>query len=212
MDKQHFPRWPFSSQSLVEKLSAHAERSRPFSHGHRRAIVGELMIIASIVLLFQIISPPAIFWFVVTVWINSVNLISVRWSLSHVGVKILKRHPSFADSNPSSSIVPVTNRITVVASGAHRVPDSINRLIRLAMGSIVTFTHACNHLISQATTAFCQTLYERAEIYKTFLSAITSARNHGRCRTIGGVMLDGKESKAISDIYGVFYFSFHRCT
>lgn len=67
--------------------------------------------------------PSAVRWLVIPIAIYTVNAMFWRWRQSHICKKVLKRFkPSFADSNPLSPIIFITNSIGVHTAAFHSAP------------------------------------------------------------------------------------------
>ena len=119
---------------LIEDRARYFKLLRPFADGFCNAVVGCKLCAASIGNLLQFGCPPAIFWAVWAVIVNSVNRVLLAWRLSHVGNKVLKRLPSIANVNPSAAILRVVHGLRVFAPVFHARPNAVDLRTRKAVG------------------------------------------------------------------------------
>lgn len=98
----------------------------PFSEGFRLAKSVDNMRTATIPRLFNRCCPLAILWLVVSIVVNSVNLVLFARSLPHIFKEVFERvSPSVANSYAATAIAIVTTPVFVVASTDHITPKPV---------------------------------------------------------------------------------------
>lgn len=78
-----------------------------------------------IVNLFSTCSPSAIARLIVAVIVDTIQC-QFWWAFAHVGQKVLKRTPSFADRNASTAIVEIKSVAEIIATLKHGPPRLIS--------------------------------------------------------------------------------------
>ncbi len=106
--------------------------SFPFRDGHSFAVECNQPRCSSIVSLFSIGRPFAVFRRIRTIVVNAVEG-ATFWSLSHVFVKIFKLLPAVTDCDTSSSIVSERFVFFVEASSNHAVPQCVYKSPRFSV-------------------------------------------------------------------------------
>lgn len=114
-------------QSPRDGRSRNAKFVSPIGDALRTTIPRNESRISPIALLFSPTRPSAIFWAVVSVWINSVNRITV-WARTHVVQEVLKRIPSLANSDPSTTVRIVVGKLGIIAAASHSKPHPVKRV------------------------------------------------------------------------------------
>lgn len=94
-------------------------------------------IITLIAVLFFPCSPAAVFWFVITIVVNSFYAMFVGWSFAHVFQEKLKVVPTLTNFNPSATIVGIISCISRFGTFTpHLTPCFINFIVRPSMSAI----------------------------------------------------------------------------
>lgn len=76
--------------------------------------------------LFRHRGPANISWLVVSVVVDAINRVLLRWPMAHVFEEGLERvHPAFTDADAPASVVRVGVDSRVVASALHVLPDAV---------------------------------------------------------------------------------------
>lgn len=119
---------PSSFQSISYKLSSPIQSVRPLSGGQRFTIVRNHDVDGFIVGLLRRRSPSAIFRAIAFVVINTVNACPI-WPRPHVGHKVLKIKPSFANVNTLATVIPIVRRFCIEAPLFHASPNLVDRLV-----------------------------------------------------------------------------------
>jgi hypothetical protein len=124
-----------TEQPVPQYATSKSSALTPFCQRERFATELYSAVSSCVSHLFLASRPAAIFRTIIYIIIYSVNA-SVRWWLSHVMNKILKRHPSLANSNTTCSVLVITGMMRVVASSFHCTPYAIRSAIRHAMSGL----------------------------------------------------------------------------
>ncbi len=102
-------------------------------------------------------SPTAVFRFVISIVVDSVDRISLRWSATHVCKKVFECLPPFANRNPSASVSMKLMIVGVATPIFHPRPYSPFRGFALPMqigsGEAVNTDHGSSVLAGHATAA-----------------------------------------------------------
>lgn len=75
--------------------------------------------------LFLYGGPSAVFWAIITVWVNSINGVLLAWPLPHVIKKISKNLPSLANGDASSTVIVPVRFFGIGASFNHTGPNIV---------------------------------------------------------------------------------------
>lgn len=94
--------------------------------------------------------PSAVLWRVWSIVVNSVNR-GVYWAISHIGQEILKRMPTLAHGNPTTSVKRVGMIVRVFAPTSHSRPRCMLRSAAHSVAQVVAF----NNIFAQQTPAGC---------------------------------------------------------
>jgi len=114
-------------QSPRDRGARDAEFISPIGYALGASIPCDEPRVSPVALLFSPTRPSAVFWTVVSVWVNAINRVSL-WAWTHVLKKVLKGIPSLADLDTSTAIVGVVGKLRVVATASHRKPHSVQRM------------------------------------------------------------------------------------
>jgi hypothetical protein len=117
--RQSLTQWDASRQSHDESVGSYAVFPSPVRS--RSSVVNTCL--ASVAPLLFRGSPAAIARLVVAIVIDAIKGMIVRWTGAHVGVEVLKRQPTLADLNASTSVSLVPLGFRVVASLPHGGPS-----------------------------------------------------------------------------------------
>jgi len=126
---------------------------------------------APVIDLFGCSRPPAIAGSIAAVVVDAIKA-AVGGSFSHIGEKIFKSVPSFADPNSSPSVVFVAFGRSVVAAREHPIPRCEGRR---AFPSACMFVFDVITFVEQASARFCGAILEIAAASNPFVSAGTDA-------------------------------------
>lgn len=103
----------------------------PFGKAVRFPIVGKHPIVASIPVLFLPGSPPAVFRFIPSIGINSIDSVTQRWLSSHIRQEVIKGvSPAVTNADPTASVIFVKLECWQVATVQHCRPRSVLRRLR----------------------------------------------------------------------------------
>lgn len=116
--------------ALRQGEETHPNAISPFSQCEGYPVMGQVMIMARIVLLFTACAPFTITRLVVPVVVNPVKRMLRRWTVAHVFIKMLKFTPSVAHRDSSDVVIPQRVSLRITASGQHVGPCSILRCPR----------------------------------------------------------------------------------
>ncbi|KKK55249.1 hypothetical protein LCGC14_3076450, partial [marine sediment metagenome] len=158
---------PTSAYSTSKRLIVHSAPARPLGHSEGFAVNSKVFIGGSIVGLFSMRSPLAIFGTIITVVIDSFESFS-GWLITHVFVKSFKR------IEPASTNLYSTTAISFIVTSIRIRCTSLN----CSPGSIFwRFYHAvfCNFLFMHTATALRFATIKTSTSYKANVAAITEA-------------------------------------
>lgn len=122
------------------------------------------------------ISPPAIFWCVVPVYINPINRKSGR-AFSHIRDKVFKTFsasPSFANRNTTTAVIMELWMILVVAPRSQTSPNMVHGVVRVVRSSSVASTRNSSRFSLQTTARFCMSFFDALRNYFNLVSTIAN--------------------------------------
>lgn len=153
---------PTCSQSSSDCMVAFKiQLSAPLNFCHCDTFISKMFTVSPIRLLLMACSPSAIFRIVISVIINAVKRVFICRTWSHVGNKIVEQKPSFANRNPSTSVMTKEFYIRISAASFHCAPSKILGLTKIpfffALNTAARFTVATVN-ISQKFNSFVSTI------------------------------------------------------
>jgi hypothetical protein len=116
-------------------LCSNPEFFRPLRYSEIFPAKRNSLVSSSVALLFTSCGPTAIFRAIRAIVVNSVNRVVFTWLFPHIGKKVLKFLPSFANINPSASVVVKKLVFRVAAPASHTTPSAVGVRMRKAVGS-----------------------------------------------------------------------------
>lgn len=128
----------FFSGQFVDRASLYSKKLAPILNTKAFVAYGDNSVGSRISGLLFTGGPAAIFRFIISIIVNSVNRVSPRWSRSHIRIKALKAfQPPFADCDPAPAPEMVARVVFVVAPILHSGPCAMFRCMTLAMAKLV---------------------------------------------------------------------------
>lgn len=119
---------PATLQPILYKLPSAVQPVRPLSRSECFSVVGDKYVNGFVVSLLGRCGPSAIFRAVAFVAINAVNARPI-WSRPHVGHKVLKIKPSFANVNTLAAVIPIARRVCIEAPLFHPSPNLVDGFV-----------------------------------------------------------------------------------
>lgn len=115
---------PAFFESGCDRSAMQPEFSAPFRFGHRDSQERELSGNTSVILVLHSGSPAAIFWRVISIIVDSVDLMFGCGSFAHVLNKCFDgMQPTFANRDASTSVVPVCPLLRIRTTILHAAPN-----------------------------------------------------------------------------------------
>lgn len=134
---KHLIYWEIALYPHFYAAARDAEFARPFCQCSSYSLVGNQMIVSFVVSLLKAISPPAIIWRIVSIIVNALNRMTRRWSLPHVGVKILEGiDPAVAHGYTTTAVSWICRNVRVCTSRFYVRPTSVLRRLYHAVGCV----------------------------------------------------------------------------
>jgi len=101
--------------------------------------------------------PTAICRFVISVWIDSIEVIGLIWSFAHILKEVFKLLPALTDNDSTSTVVFERINQWVLASASHTLPTAIGKawsdfLFCISTLSMSSGNEADNGFLETATT------------------------------------------------------------
>lgn len=161
-DRPSLNKYPSAKCSRVDSY-----HFRPFLERFGYSIMGKIKSVSLIYVLRCFICPSTVRWFVVSIWINSIECCSF-WTLSHISKKSSERTPAIANLYSSTAIRAKVIGEFVAASCVHCSPRCIS-------GSFREFVNLCSlgaFFSSKTSTRKRLSSYERITGNICFVSAI----------------------------------------
>jgi len=121
---------PAALQSPVNDASWETKVSFPLPSRPGLTVKRDKVIASCIVRLLSWCSPSAVTWFVISVYVDSVNRVFSRRLAPHVRDEIFERSPFLTVGDSSRPISCVTDVSRIVAPLAHLTPCSVFRRVR----------------------------------------------------------------------------------
>lgn len=175
---------PALTNSVIHEVSRDAFSFCPFGYGKADSFVFNNDIRRFISALLNSGRPAAIIDIVVSIIVDSIKLVLGRWTFAHVGKEVIKQHPAITNGDASPPIAVIHPRSGVQASGLHRSPNVVLRLMRLAMTKAVVLSEVancfhvhCRHLAMKAATGANCTRVKLADVYCFCVATIATAFN-----------------------------------
>lgn len=186
------PRWrPTHPYAGIQRGIIDSRFSRPLGNGLRLSSKGDSDIGARVIGLFVGRCPSAVFRFIRTIYINSVQGMLRRWSWSHVGKKGRETlFPAVANGNPTTSIIGEMPSGWTIAASLHATPSLI---LRRAASPVLPVT-LNRKLLFQASTTSYLTKFQCGARCFPLLAAVALAKPS----LIVNVMQDNQATKPLS--------------
>ena len=147
----------------------------PFGQGLCFSCVSDQSVAAAISLLSFVVSPPAVFWTVWAIVIDAINRISALWTSTHVGKKVFKFLPTFANFYSSAAVVLkrfILLISTTTFNGAPCIPLTANLFFS---------SHAMTQMAFPLATAACaSSVSQGGSVNGDFLAANTKTEPPAR--------------------------------
>lgn len=137
-------------QGLVWQTSLH----RPLFQGSCHPAKFALECGSAVIDLLLLRSPPAILGRVAGVVVDAINRHAAR-GRTHVGQKVLKYLPPFADLNPATPVIGKRHRVRIFTSLSHAAPDIVDRRMGHSVRSAVPRMHVAATRIGPAVAKVC---------------------------------------------------------
>jgi len=138
LSRKNFLNWKPSFDPADNGTAGDFQFYNPFGKSFFNPVVNEKSAISFIIGLFLLRCPAAIFRGVRTVIINPIKACSFGW-IAHVGKKVFKGLPLFANFYTSCAVIFKRLVGGVVASSFHMIPDGISFCGRGSVGSFHVF-------------------------------------------------------------------------
>lgn len=123
---------PASSQSSGDcMVTFKIQLSAPLNFCHCDTFISKMFTVSPIGLLLVPCSPSAIFRSVISIIVNTVNRMFICRTWPHVGNKVVEQEPSFANGNPSTSVMLKEFYIRISAASLHCTPSKIFGLTKI---------------------------------------------------------------------------------
>jgi hypothetical protein len=161
-DRPSLNKYPSSQCSRVDSY-----HFRPFLERFCYSIMGKIKSVSLISVLRCFIGPSTVRWFVVSIWINSIECCSF-WALSHISKKSSERTPAIANLYSSTAIRAKVIGEFVAASCVHCSP----RCISVSFREFVNLCSLGAFFSSKTSTRKRLSSYERITGNICFVSAI----------------------------------------
>lgn len=142
---------PSSIQSSSDQCAGKSCFLAPLRDSLRSAIAFYVAITTTVIQLHIVSGPAAILRRIWAIYVNPINRVLTRWSLSHVRQEVHKRFtPALAHINTSASIAFIGWALRILTSSAHVRPRNIFACLRKAVSSVVF-----DDILGSSTTARC---------------------------------------------------------
>lgn len=184
---------PPSRQSLMKRTDIDAEFACPLRDGLGAASVCQPVIVTPILGLLMCGCPPAIFWRVGPVVVNTVKRVGRRWSPSHVSIERLERFtPSVAHDDTASTIARICRRTLVIATTLRACPRRVLGQMTLA----VCRKSRSGHVTIQAAATPCRfdSANQYISLHNLVTPAVTPAPPHPAVVTLGPKQFNRNQS------------------
>jgi hypothetical protein len=168
-----FDRPPQLAQPTGQNRVRHIKFSCPFTHCQSVTAKFEYSVITSVVRLFDIGGPPAIFRRIAEIIVDALDGMFGSRTWPHILKEVFKAiQPPRAHRDPSRAIIFVVRCVRVVASGLNACPDYILGRFPKAMRT----SHRADHLIVKTSATSSISADKRRPSDHAMVATVTSAK------------------------------------
>lgn len=128
-----FFNFPTILQSLLQRIAVEIKSNTPIANTQRFAVKNNYVIPSSISLLLCACRPPAIFWRIWPVVIDTIYGMLRGWRIAHVCIKVLKITPFIANRDSTLAIISIRCTFRARTSCNNLAPSIVHRCSTLTM-------------------------------------------------------------------------------
>jgi len=159
-----------------------AEKSAPLCQCFCLSLISNKFIKPTVVVLLLLCCPTTISRLIVTIIVYAVNAVLWSWSMPHIGKKVFKLMPAFADRNTATAVMFVGRRFFIATSLYHSVPNPVNRSAIFFMCRKIILRKLSAIVIIKASARYSMPCFKRIALYNFSHSAV--ALTEEICATI----------------------------